>query len=294
MTKHKLGFTLIELLVVIAIIAILAAILFPVFAQAKAAAKATATLSNIKQQALAQIMYAGDYDDTFVPAQTQGAQPGSYDLGGGLVFTPWTKLIHPYIKNTEIFGDALAPNFATVSGLTIEDVRFLFPRMGMNWHSLNNATVTGLGGMSATSAANPADTLMLCTRYAVNGDTPSFEIVNYVPSGSPTYQVFGGLLAFPPAGIEVAANWGKGGDFDLPAFGLSPITGRYTAGNSLRHADNLIVAWVDGHANKKKPGQLGAGTGFRFDKSGVNTSTTAEVTVPTTDPGLSQYVWDLQ
>ena len=40
-SKHVRAFTLIELLVVIAIIAILAAILFPVFAQAKAAAKKT-------------------------------------------------------------------------------------------------------------------------------------------------------------------------------------------------------------------------------------------------------------
>ena len=45
----KKAFTLIELLVVIAIIAILAAILFPVFAQAKEAAKKTACLSNEKQ-----------------------------------------------------------------------------------------------------------------------------------------------------------------------------------------------------------------------------------------------------
>ena len=37
--NHRRAFTLIELLVVIAIIAILAAILFPVFAQAKMAAK---------------------------------------------------------------------------------------------------------------------------------------------------------------------------------------------------------------------------------------------------------------
>jgi prepilin-type N-terminal cleavage/methylation domain-containing protein len=43
------AFTLIELLVVIAIIAILAAILFPVFAQAKASAKNTQELSNMKQ-----------------------------------------------------------------------------------------------------------------------------------------------------------------------------------------------------------------------------------------------------
>ncbi|MFM9872097.1 MAG: type II secretion system protein [Fimbriimonadaceae bacterium] len=57
------AFTLIELLVVIAIIAILAAILFPVFAQAKDAAKKTQDLSNIKQISLAVNLYAGDYDD---------------------------------------------------------------------------------------------------------------------------------------------------------------------------------------------------------------------------------------
>jgi prepilin-type N-terminal cleavage/methylation domain-containing protein len=49
----KRAFTLIELLVVIAIIAILAAILFPVFAQAKEAAKRTQCLSNTKQTATA-------------------------------------------------------------------------------------------------------------------------------------------------------------------------------------------------------------------------------------------------
>jgi len=64
--KQK-AFTLIELLVVIAIIAILAAILFPVFAQAKSAAKKTSCLSNIKQIALANILYLNDYDDVNVP-----------------------------------------------------------------------------------------------------------------------------------------------------------------------------------------------------------------------------------
>src|SRR5579872_4907586 len=59
------AFTLIELLVVIAIIAILAAILFPVFAQAKAAAKKTQALSNSKQLMLGYLMYIGDYDGTY-------------------------------------------------------------------------------------------------------------------------------------------------------------------------------------------------------------------------------------
>ncbi|HEY3780335.1 MAG TPA: prepilin-type N-terminal cleavage/methylation domain-containing protein [Fimbriimonadaceae bacterium] len=63
MSKYKKGFTLIELLVVIAIIAILAAILFPVFAQAKLAAKKTADLSNLKQTNLAVAMYTNDNDD---------------------------------------------------------------------------------------------------------------------------------------------------------------------------------------------------------------------------------------
>src|SRR3981189_2979626 len=57
------GFTLIELLVVIAIIAILAAILFPVFAQARAKARQTSCLSNTKQVGTAVQTYTQDYDE---------------------------------------------------------------------------------------------------------------------------------------------------------------------------------------------------------------------------------------
>jgi len=65
MQPRRKAFTLIELLVVIAIIAILAAILFPVFARAREQARAISCISNMKQVALATLMYAQDYDGSF-------------------------------------------------------------------------------------------------------------------------------------------------------------------------------------------------------------------------------------
>jgi len=85
--SRKSAFTLIELLVVIAIIAILAAILFPVFAQAKEAAKRTQCLSNTKQMATGIYMYAGDYDDTTMM------------MGSG----DFSTRLYPYVKNSDVF-----------------------------------------------------------------------------------------------------------------------------------------------------------------------------------------------
>ena len=95
---RKRAFTLIELLVVIAIIAILAAILFPVFAQAKEAAKATAILSNQKQQALAQVMYITDYDDD-LPSWIVKVQPVADGTWQRTDVISWPTRFDPYIKN---------------------------------------------------------------------------------------------------------------------------------------------------------------------------------------------------
>ncbi|MDR3691117.1 MAG: prepilin-type N-terminal cleavage/methylation domain-containing protein [Fimbriimonas sp.] len=89
----KRAFTLIELLVVIAIIAILAAILFPVFAQAKEAAKRTSCLSNMKQAGTAMTMYVSDYDDV---------APTLYHYSGGADQDYWY-MLQPYVKNLTVF-----------------------------------------------------------------------------------------------------------------------------------------------------------------------------------------------
>jgi prepilin-type N-terminal cleavage/methylation domain-containing protein/prepilin-type processing-associated H-X9-DG protein len=98
-SNRRSGFTLIELLVVIAIIAILAAILFPVFAQAKAAAKKAASLSNTKQLVLASLMYNGDYDDVFC---AQGEPTGANGWGWQMT---WIMHTIPYMKNYGILKD---------------------------------------------------------------------------------------------------------------------------------------------------------------------------------------------
>lgn len=114
----KKAFTLIELLVVIAIIAILAAILFPVFAQAKAAAKKTTALSNTKQLALGQLMYSTDVDDQVVLQTTTIYTNGAPDPNYANV---WQDLIQPYTKSYALVFDPVSPYQSTKGGYTTFD-----------------------------------------------------------------------------------------------------------------------------------------------------------------------------
>lgn len=99
----RAGFTLIELLVVIAIIAILAAILFPVFAQAKAAAKNTSCVSNGRQIGLSVKLYLGDSDDTMPIFYAYNSQPPAGKPG----HKGTEVLLLPYCKNQEVFKSPL-------------------------------------------------------------------------------------------------------------------------------------------------------------------------------------------
>jgi prepilin-type N-terminal cleavage/methylation domain-containing protein len=105
---RRTAFTLIELLVVIAIIAILAAILFPVFAQAKVAAKKATAISDMKQQILGILMYGNDYDDMGVVRYRKGFGPanGGSEPSDGL---GWESIIQPYLRNSQIITSSLDP-----------------------------------------------------------------------------------------------------------------------------------------------------------------------------------------
>ncbi len=145
---RRRGFTLIELLVVIAIIAILAAILFPVFAKARAKARQTSCLSNVRQIATGILSYAQDYDEC-IPTESGALLGGGVDWGNpgassAVPNTSWSGVCQPYIKNLQIWycPEAGRTNWATVasnSGFTYTpDLEAncigAFTFYGINWH----------------------------------------------------------------------------------------------------------------------------------------------------------------
>ena len=176
----KRAFTLIELLVVIAIIAILAAILFPVFAQAKLAAKKTACLSNGKNIATAALMYATDNDDYF---------PSIYDddaYGGDPLWA-----LYAYIKNTQIWVGYRPDGDDKITGGGGAPLDYYKNDWGYNWgweirsaegmlneeKCSDGGAVAGCGGRgfarynagkSQTQLANPAGLFVFGNTY----DTP--------------------------------------------------------------------------------------------------------------------------
>lgn len=210
------GFTLIELLVVIAIIAILAAILFPVFARAKEAAKKTVSLSNLKQIGLAWSMYAGDYDDTLMRVREDGPGAlttywwGSWD---GQTLRPEGGLLYPYTKSKGIQGD---PSFSNAlrTSLGLTGYGYNYAYLSPSRYDPPDYAETAIP-VNFSQVAAPGDTVCFATCARINNwdySTPTLEGSTYLD---------------PPSN----ANPGFHG----------------------RHNGQGVALWCDGHAKTRAP-----------------------------------------
>jgi prepilin-type N-terminal cleavage/methylation domain-containing protein/prepilin-type processing-associated H-X9-DG protein len=250
MRTHNSAFTLIELLVVIAIIAILAAILFPVFAQAKEAAKKTQDLSNQKNLTLAVQMYLQDYDDVFHMIRNgtwelgMGCPSGSFNAGACRDAANGAEnMLFPYTKNMDIWS---APNDG-VNRYDADRGRDFGAKLSYSF-SYNNGsdtTTTGFGvcgwksvsgtdSRRASAVGNTGNTVIMYPLYA----TWSFESA-YVAYRSDNRQIAFALETWPK--YSAAPNaWSDPQD-------------KLTIG---AYSGNTNFGFADGHVKSMKRNQV--------------------------------------
>jgi prepilin-type N-terminal cleavage/methylation domain-containing protein/prepilin-type processing-associated H-X9-DG protein len=288
--RNRNGFTLIELLVVIAIIAILAAILFPVFAQAREKARQTSCLSNMKQIALANLMYGQDWDESYALNRSCNLTP----IGGGPAnATPcaqgdvafgWIDLVEPYVKNYGIFkcpSDTMQPVLLpNVDGLRYHWGAPAQPGTlrGFVWGSRTEAAPTRGGDYRSSYARNnnfanngvwmavyaeiqyPSNTIMI---YEFSPNTGAGANGNEGIPGStwninrPNGQNIAGSGCVPsPANppSNVARNVVSFVHQSPNFFRDAGVRAQELAGrSSTRHSGGVNYAFTDGHAKWVRP-----------------------------------------
>lgn len=177
------AFTLVELLMVIAIIAILAAILFPVFAQAKTAAKKAVSLNNLKQLATANLLYAGDNDD---------ALPRTMDTASGFPQTiSWWAAnnyqiaLEPYIRSGR--GGVESGGQTRGKGSVWFDPMDPDANVPAMWGSYaNNGFLTGMHRVLST-VAEPSNTIYSGLRIGQWQRAVGVMVPSPLPVNNPTH-----------------------------------------------------------------------------------------------------------
>ena len=204
------GFTLIELLVVIAIISILAAILFPVFQTVRERARSASDASNLKQMALAWVMYTQDADEMSVPSGLIGLT----DMSGTAVF--WYGSVNfttgvtreedgpmwSYMKTASVFGDPDATGIPpTTLGTSDYGYNFMYLGGYGNFYPIPPAGPPySFGPAPLASIQAPSDTVLFADSadYEAGVVKDSFLVppsLTYYGVGQ-TQQVHGRHLGF--------------------------------------------------------------------------------------------------
>lgn len=292
--KRK-AFTLIELLVVIAIIAILAAILFPVLAQARQAAKKAASISNSKQIMLGTIMYNDDQDDTAVLITAWGDTDAPV-LVGGVGMKPWTVLTAPYIKNADIELDPQAPAYTPFGGTwPVTLTKLLQPQYGYNSYCFDRmfgGTVVTQNVLKASGVAAPSDTVFYVAKNARSEVQGLATPTGFWWFGAGTFniQMFINPPWCNPTDPSVCTFWWGATAAGTQILGTNEAAGAYTGSGSLRGSGQMIVTWADGHVATKPWGAMAAGTNVR--KTGTTWANGDNGIIVIND--LAKYVWDEQ
>jgi prepilin-type N-terminal cleavage/methylation domain-containing protein len=236
--KPNSGFTLIELLVVIAIIAILAAILFPVFARAREAARKASCTSNLKQISTAFLMYSQDYDEMLPPWTANHC--GVYTGGAFALTYMYPNLVGPYVKNgVDPVSGALGGVWACPT--TKNQLGTIANTYAYNYYAL--------GGTSNCTGAG------LSAAYAPFDGPGSAYPAALASLGKPaeTYLITDGAqLSRPPVGVRVngnlADNSGVYGSHELGS-GVTAPNGTAVAANRrpMITGRRTVTGFCDGH-----------------------------------------------
>ncbi|MBC7806546.1 MAG: type II secretion system protein, partial [Akkermansiaceae bacterium] len=248
------AFTLIELLVVIAIIAILGSILFPVFAQARAKARQSVNISNLRQVGMGFLQYVQDYDECVVPYRVRSGESPYSTLNNRYWFgrtsssanapynaPPYTAapcpqvtgcnlyldksdgLLYPYMKNAEIQDDPAArdvvlPTFTNWYNGAETPGYTLYTKLFPDWVGTTTTDV------SLADIKEPANTFLMADGATYNFTSKDVRKV-----------------------IFVDVPWSGTSDNGQGNFSFSArIHGRHAGGVA-------CVLWADGHVKAMRP-----------------------------------------